>query len=268
MEQKLTGIPETMLIPLWARAVESEREKPIIRDPKAVEMISRIDYDFSKFEKSWGSQVGVSVRTMLLDNAALAFVQQNPGAVVINLGSGLDTRYERLKDEEISFWYDLDVPEAIELRRIFLTEGKKNGFIAKSAFDPSWMEDIDCSTRSILIIAEGLLMFFSEGEVKQLFQQLASHFSGAEMLFEMLAPFVVGKSKRHDSLSKLETAVEFKWGLRDSREIESWDERIQFIEEWNYFDYHKNRWKWLGYLGRFPLIRPMISNRIVHLRFS
>ncbi|PIE35459.1 methyltransferase [candidate division KSB3 bacterium] len=268
MTQKLTGIPETMLIPLWARAVESEQEKPIIQDTKAVEMLSRIDYDFSKFEKAWLSQVGVSIRTMLLDNETLAFVRRNPGAVIVNLGSGLDTRYERLEDEGISFWYDLDLPDAIKLRQMFFTESEKNKFIAKSAFDLSWMEDIDCTSKPVLIIAEGLLMYFSEAEVRWLFRQIASHLTGAEMLFEMLAPFLVGRSKHHESVKKLESAAEFKWGLKDSREIESWDEHIRFVEEWDYFDYHKNRWKWFGYFGRFPLIRPMFSNRIVHLKFS
>lgn len=216
MEQKLTGIPETMIIPLWARAVESGQEKPIIQDIKAVEMVSHIDYDFSIFEKSWLSQVGVSIRTMLLDNATITFIRRNPGAVVVNLGSGLDTRYERLKDEGISFWYDLDVPDAIELRRVFFTEGEKNKFIAKSCFDLSWMEDIDCTNKSVLIIAEGLLMYFSEAEVRQLFQSIASHFLGGEMLFEMLASFLIGRSKHHESIRKIESAVEFKWGLKDS----------------------------------------------------
>lgn len=49
MEPKLAGIPETMLIPLWARAVETKRSVPIIRDSKAVEMVSQIEYDFSRF---------------------------------------------------------------------------------------------------------------------------------------------------------------------------------------------------------------------------
>jgi len=49
-ETALKGIPETMLIPLWARATETQREDAIIRDPKAVEMVGRIPYDFSRFE--------------------------------------------------------------------------------------------------------------------------------------------------------------------------------------------------------------------------
>jgi len=267
MNQKLSGIPETMLIPLWARAVETVREKPIIRDDMAVEMVSRIDYDFAKFKKSWLSQVGVSIRTMLIDNAVHDFVTRHPGAQIVNLGAGLDTRCERLKEEAIVSWHDLDVPHAIELRRKFFAESERNRFIAKSVFDLSWMDDMDAAGQKTLIIAEGLLMYFTEEDIRVLFKQLAARFPGAEMLFEMLAPFLVGKSKHHDAVSKIGSRAEFKWGLKDSREIETWDVHIRFMEEWDYFDFHKERWKWFGYLGRFPLIRPLLSNRIVHLCF-
>lgn len=87
MENKLTGIPETMLIPLWARAAEAEQADPIVRDDKAVEMVSHIDYDFTKFKKAKLTQLGVSIRTMLLDRATRDFLQHNLNAVVINLGA-------------------------------------------------------------------------------------------------------------------------------------------------------------------------------------
>lgn len=257
-----------MLIPLWAKAVEAGREEPIIKDDKAVEIISRIDYDFSKFEKSWLSQVGVSIRTMLLDNATRNFVQRNPGTVVVNLGAGLDTRYHRLKNENITCWYDLDVPEAITIRRQFFSENDGNKFISGSAFDPLWIKEVTAAGKKILIIAEGLLMYFPAGKNRLLFGQLASRLPGSEMLFEMLAPFLVGKSKHHDSVSKMGSITEFKWSLKNSREIESWHKGIKLIEEWNFFDYHKDRWKWFGVIGRFPLFRRSFSNRIVHLKFS
>lgn len=267
MEEKLTGVPETMLIPLWARATETLRDNPIIQDPHAVEMTDRIDYDFSRFESTWMSQVGVSIRTMLLDNAVRAYVDKHPGAVVVNLGSGLDTRVERLKDLDIFCWYDLDLPEGLAFREKFISESQQNKFIAKSAFDLSWTEEINLKGHPLLIIAEGLLMYFTEDEVRQFFKGISQRFPKSEMLFEALAPFIVGKSKKHDTVSKLENAPQFKWGLKKSKSLESWNCGIRFIEEWNYFDYHKDRWRWFRYLGSFPLTRPLFSNRIVHINF-
>ncbi|PIE65133.1 MAG: methyltransferase [Desulfobacterales bacterium] len=266
MEQKHVGIPEAMLIPLWARAVETKRAKPIIVDRMALKILSRIDYDFSRFEKAWLSQVGVSIRTMLIDKAVRNFVRRKPGCIIINLGSGLDTRHDRLKTEAIDDWYDLDLPEAIGLRKSFFSEGRKNRFIAKSLFDTSWLLDMDTRDKPVLIIAEELLMHFHESQLRPLFAKLAVELPGAEMILEMREPFRVGKSRDHTAARTIDT-VPFPWGQKDSRELETWHENIRFIQEWNCFDYHRNRWKWFGLIGRLPLIRRKMRNRIVHLRF-
>jgi O-methyltransferase involved in polyketide biosynthesis len=267
MSTKLSGIPETLLIPLWARAVEGDKLDPIVRDIKASEIVLEIDYDFSKFESSRLSQLGVSIRTMLLDNAVSAFLRHNPNAVVINLGAGLDTRYNRLELDKI-VWYELDLPESMELRRRFFTESEWYRFISKSVFDKSWMDEIEDTGKPVLLIAEGLFMYFDEEELKPLFKKLVDRFPGGEMLLEAMGPFLVGKGKHHDSISKIDGKVEFKWGLKDSRDIAKWYPGITFVEEWCYFDYHKDRAGLVGRIVRLPFIRPRLAPRIVHLRFA
>jgi methyltransferase (TIGR00027 family) len=267
MNYKLTGISETLLIPLGMRAAESMRAKPIVRDPIAINIVSRIDYDFSKFESARLSQLGVSIRTMLLDKALTAFIDSHPDTVVINLGAGLDTRHARLRLTDI-VWYELDVPEVIEFRRQFFNPTDKYHFIAKSMFDYSWMNEIEDTGKSVIIIAEGLFMYFEKRELKKLIWRLADRFPGAEMLLEVLGPFLVGKSKHHDSLSKIENKPEFKWGLKKSRELTTWHPRIKLINEWCYFDYHKDRSGLIGYIVRLPIIRPQVASRIVHLGFD
>ena len=69
MEQNLKGVPETLLVTLWARAAETKHDNPIIKDNKAVEMVNEIEYDFSKLDKNWLTQIMVAVRTEILDNA-------------------------------------------------------------------------------------------------------------------------------------------------------------------------------------------------------
>lgn len=267
MESKLSGVPETMLIPLWARAQETRQDNPIIKDEKAVEMVSAINYNFSKFNKAWMTQVGVTIRTKLIDNAVYDFLKRKPKAIIINLGAGLDTRFERLNHDSIKCWYDIDLPGSITLRRKFVTEKDNNKFIARSIFDYTWIDEINHRNRPVLIIAEGLFMYFSEDELKPFFNKLIKHFKGAEMLFEMLAPFMVGKSKRHETVSKISSQSEFKWGLKDSRIMESWNNRLKFKREWNYFDFHKDRWKWVGVIARLPFIRPKLATRIVNITF-
>ncbi len=266
MKPNLLGISETLLIPLWARAVETVRQDAIIRDAQAVELLRKINYDFRKFDKTWMSQLGVAVRTELLDRAVTEFIQKHPEAVVINLGAGLDTRFWRLDNERMR-WFDLDLPEVIELRKRYFQESERCRFIGKSILDRSWVSDLHGSGEAVLLIAEGLLMYLEESEVRSLFDYIAASYPKGEMLLEMLGPWLVGKGQFHDTISKI-SGVEFKWSLLNSQDLEGWNPRIKFIEEWYYTDYHQERWGWFGTATRLSFLKKRLANRIVHIRLN
>lgn len=264
MQQKLNGIPETLLIPLWARAIENKQPKPIIKSHKALEIMDNIDYDFSKFEKGWLSQVGVVIRTELFDNITKEFIEKYPNAVIINIGCGLDTRFSRIDNRNIK-WYDLDLPEPIRIKKNFFQETDRYKMIAKSVFDYSWIDEIVVSKEPILIIAEGMLMYFTQEEVKGIINKLVSTFPKAEMLLEMITPTIVKNSSRHDTVGKL--GVEFKLGITSGKEIENYNKNIEFLREFNYFDFHKDRWRVVKWFALIPAFRNRFNGRVVHLKF-
>lgn len=265
IKPNLQGIPETLLIPLWARAVEAEQARPIIKDIKAAEIINGIDYDFSKFTKAWKSQIGVVVRTELLDQATRNFIQKHPDAIVVNIGCGLDTRFEQVDNGKIH-WYDLDLPETICIRQHFFAETERYKMIAKSVFDEAWLDEVSVTNEPVLIIAEGILMYFTGQEVKTLLNKLISEFPRAEMLLEVMSPDIVKMSKQHDAIGRMD--VKFQWGIKSSQELETYNKQIKVVNEWNYFDYHKERWGWLGWLAVIPAFKNRFNNRIVHLHFT
>ncbi len=264
MEPNLSGVPETLLIPLWAKAVETRRARPILRDERAVAIIERIDYDFSRFAKGWRSQIGVVVRTEILDRAARQFMAEYPDGVVINIGCGLDTRFPRVDNGRI-VWYELDLPEVIAIRRRFFTESERYRMIAGSVLEEEWLAEIAAAGRPVLIIAEGILMYFREEEVRLLLGRLAERFPGATMLLEMITPTIVKLSDRHDTVSQM--GLRFQWGIPDGRALEQMDRRIRWVAEWNYFDYHRRRWRYWGWLARIPAFKNRFNCRIVQIRF-
>ena len=60
---KLSGVPETMLQTIYARAKES-RGRGAIHDAKAEELIEKLDYDFSLADKDTAMHSGVIARTI------------------------------------------------------------------------------------------------------------------------------------------------------------------------------------------------------------
>ena len=205
---KLGDVQETLLIPLYYRASESDKKSPLFVDRKATEIVPQLNYDFSGFDSAWALRNDVVMRTLIFDEQVSAFIQRHPNARIINLGCGLDARFWRLDNSQI-VWYDLDMPDSIELRRRFLGESDRNQFIAKSMFDTSWMDDVAAfDERPTLIVAEALLFYFDESQVKKLFEQLAERFPGAEVLFQSVSPRHCRESEKRSNFGSNECSIE------------------------------------------------------------
>lgn len=259
IKSKLKGIPETMLIPLRARYLETKENNGIINDPKSVEILDQIDYDFSEREVEKNSQKGVSIRTEILDELTNKFISKHKDAVVINLGCGLDTRFHRLNNGSVT-WFDLDVPEAIEMRKYFFKETDRFKFISKSVLDFSWTEQIP-KNKPTLFIAEGLLMYFTEEEVKSILKTINQYFPNSEIILEAMSP-IAGKKTNMQKYN-----APFKWTLKTGKDIGKWNIGTIFITEYYYFDRHKNHQPLIfKILSLIPSFRKMI--KIVHLKFT
>lgn len=93
--QSLDGVSETLLITLYARARESQRPNAMINDEHAVTMVKQLDCDFSRLRMRRHDEVAIIMRMKKFDSYIRDFLKRNPNAVVVHIGCGLDTRFER-----------------------------------------------------------------------------------------------------------------------------------------------------------------------------
>ena len=144
MKEKVnvTGVPETMVQTLYARAKETRKKNAKINDEIAEELVKNLDYDFSKADKDKAMNYGVIARTIVLDRMVEQYLEKNTNTIVINIACGLDTRCYRMKGKYLH-WYNIDLPETMKIRRQFLPETGPIYQIAKSAMDDSYVDDID-----------------------------------------------------------------------------------------------------------------------------
>jgi len=264
----LKNVSETLLYPLISRYVETKKLDGVIRDPKSVEIIDSLDYDVNKTKLFPISQLGACFRTIIFDEAVNKFLKANPDGVVVNLGCGLDTRFPRIDNGRVR-WFDLDLPETIELRRHFFEETDRHIFIAKSALDPSWTDEVP-KGKKICIIMEGLSFYFSEEENRRVLSIIKENFSGAEFymeafhpLFIKLCSFTISK----DPLDKKASSL-LKWGIKNGKNIEDWFEGVRFIEEEYVINKGRERFSLVNRI-LFVLI-PLLPRmtKIIHLRFE
>lgn len=262
-ERELSGVAETALIALWARAEETMRPRPLFIDVKAVELINRMDYDFSRFKESWKTLANISIRTWILDREISAHLEKHPESVVINLGAGFDNRFWRIDNGSI-LWYDIDMPVIIDIKKRYIAESDRYRMIGQSILDYRWLDEVETADRPVIIIAEGLLMYLDEFEIAPLFDKLVRSYSGANMFLELLAPGAVGYLY-HDSLVTMNAG--FKWSLLNSRDLTVLNDKLNVIEEWCVLDFFRERWGWIAMYADVPMVRNYFGEKIVHVKF-
>ena len=96
-------VAETLLIPLYMRAKESRRRDAVLHDPEAERLVARIAYDYGKFDKAWMSALGCVVRSRYYDQRVESFIRLNARPVVVNVGCGLDTRFQRIAERAMPY---------------------------------------------------------------------------------------------------------------------------------------------------------------------
>ena len=223
-EISLSGVPETMLQTIYARAKESQG-RGAIHDAKAEEIIERLNYDFSLADKDSAMRSGVIARTIVLDRLTKAWLVSNPGAVVVNIACGLDTRCYRM--EGFCHWYNLDLPETMAVRESLLPEHGMISQIAMSAMD-DWGNEIKEQNTPVLIIIEGLTMYLSEADVQRIFRVISRRFEKATVFAETMNPMIV---KRFKEKSIEESNAKFSWGVKNGPALAALLPDFRFMEE-------------------------------------
>jgi len=236
---KLEGsnaVSETLLIPLYARAIEQRQAEPLVRDPLAAALMERIDYDWGRIKLAGHDLVATVVRLREFDRMTRDFLGKNPAATVVHIGCGLDTRFQRVAERNGRVrWFDVDLPDVIALRKQLLPESERNRYVACSVFEPAWMDEVDApGAGPFLFVAEAVLVYFEEAPVRDLFVALRRRFPGAELVTDGATPLTVWLDNLH--LIFTGSAARIRWGLKDPRDVERWSPGIRLLESFYYFD--------------------------------
>jgi O-methyltransferase involved in polyketide biosynthesis len=233
---KLGDIQKTLILPLWGRAFETQKSRPLLIDRKAVEIIGKIDYDFDTIAKEMSeiSQLGWVARSLLIDRIINRFIEKHPEATVVNIGCGLDTTFERI-DNGMIRWYDLDMPDTIELRNKFIQESDRRKYIQSSFLDPQWLKDL-IITDNILFIAAGVFYYYEEKQIKDFFNTISDIFPGSEIVFDAASPVGVKMAnKMVIKKSGMDERSYLIWGIKNAKDIQSWNNRIDILGEELFF---------------------------------
>lgn len=213
----LGEVQETLLIPLYARACDAAARRPVLGDRRARELVEAIDYDFSRFG---GSSLSGSVfRSSIFDGWVAEFLREHPAGTVVELGTGLNTRFDRLDNGRVH-WFDLDLPDAIALRRRFFCDSDRCTILAGSVVDTDWFDAVDAAPPPYFLISEAVLIYLSADEVGRVLTQLGHRFPGSLIAFDTAGKRMVCNQDRNRSLAQV--SARLQWVCDDPRDIEGW----------------------------------------------
>jgi O-methyltransferase involved in polyketide biosynthesis len=266
----LGEIQRTLLIPLYGRAKEYEKKHPLVRDQYAHEMINKIDFDFeSEFKRMpIQSSINSAIRAYHFDSALLKVIAKYPDTTVVNIGAGLDTTFQRIDNGKM-FWYDLDLPDSMELRKNLIPETDRNRFIAKSVFDRSWFKDIKERRSKVFFMAAGVLVYLHEEEIKQLFLDLIREFPESEIIFDIYSKIFLWLRNHVLARRRRTLLAPWKWGVNSAKALAKWSDKITIIDEFPYYSKISLQEYWdKEDLSSLKVIRFFKSMKIVQLKFG
>ena len=181
-------VQETLVIPLYGRKLCTEQFPNLFRDDKAVELIERVDYDFSTLEKRSKSMayrfgaLEVAMRETDLMIEAKDYLAAHPFVALVNLGCGLDQTAENCGNGTCKI-YNLDLPDVIAVRNALLPESERVRNIAADVNDLSWFDKIDANN-GICFLAAGVFYYFKTGQIRRLLNAMAKRFPGGRLVFD------------------------------------------------------------------------------------
>lgn len=160
----------------------------------------------------------------MFDEWVKGFLGRHPEGTVVEIGAGLNTRFERL-DNGTLHWFDLDLPDTVELRRKFFIDSGRRVTLAASVLDPGWMAAVRESPGPYCFVAEAVFIYLTEQEVKAALAQIAANLSIA---FDTATLKGINHENKDHARRKLE--ARFAWACEDPGEIERWNIGLRLVE--------------------------------------
>ncbi|MDR2647214.1 MAG: class I SAM-dependent methyltransferase, partial [Oscillospiraceae bacterium] len=229
-------VQSTMLLAVYGRAKASRMFPEILYDTGAIRVIDGMDYDFTRIDKSYGTEYGCLcclLRAKRFDERCLAYMSKHPDGAVVNLGSGLDTTFDRVDNGSIR-WYNIDLPDSMTFRQRFIPTSERCTDIAKSMFDYGWLDEIKTTDGSVFVLAGGLFYYFTEKKVRELVCRIAEHFQSGEIFFDAQSKTAVKISNRMVRKTG-NKGSEMQFWVNDAQKLKSWSPKIHKVESVAFF---------------------------------
>jgi len=208
----MDGVNKTLYIPLFGKSYVSKK-KIILKDEKAEEIWEKEQFKLKGKSKSKWLAYYMGIRAAVFDSWVIEKMAQNKDSIVLHIGCGMDSRILRV-DRRNYYWYDVDFSEVINERKKYYQETEFYKMIEGDARKSDWLDNIPKSKNAIVIL-EGLSMYLTNSQLKELFSNLSSHFESFNVLMDCYTLLAAKMSKFKNPIN--DVGVRDVFGLDDPK---------------------------------------------------
>lgn len=211
---ELNELSKTLYIPLVGRIYASRHYPSMIHDPKAIGLESSLPADAATMNRGQNEYTMVAsvARSVNMDRRIRQFLAVHPDAAVISVGCGLETTYWRC-DNGRALWFELDLPEIINVRGELLSPGQRQVLIPGDMFDYSWIERVkEHGERPTIVVVSGVFHYFEEERVVDFINHLAA-FDDVRVTFDVTSSRGLKMSQRY--VKHLKNASVMRFSIDD-----------------------------------------------------
>lgn len=205
----MNQVNKTLYIPLYGKAFVSQKNI-LLNDPKAVMIWNQEQFELKGKSKSKYLAYYMAMRALVFDEWTKNKINENPNAIVLHVGCGMDSRVERINCN--IEWYDLDFDSVIEERKRYYQENDHYHMITGDITKHDWLNQIE-TNKDIIVIMEGVSMYLTNEELKTFFNTLENNFNKIELLVDCYSTFAAKASKYKNPIN--DVGVSEVYGIDD-----------------------------------------------------
>jgi methyltransferase (TIGR00027 family) len=179
MTQTIQHVSDTAFMVAGFRAAESERPRPLFRDPLAAKLVGdHGEKILATIPRHFVGAWSVVIRTVIIDD----YIRQAIAAgvdTILNLGAGLDTRPYRIDLPNSLRWIEVDFPQMIELKEQRRAGEKPSCRLERIKLDLTdralrrqLFADVSAWAGKILVLTEGVIPYLTNDDVAELADDL------------------------------------------------------------------------------------------------
>jgi methyltransferase (TIGR00027 family) len=193
----LRDVSDTALGVAVGRALETERPRPLFRDPYARDLAGERGLRIARATHHRLISTALAVRTAVFDELILRTLERGHATRVLNLGAGLDARPYRLPLSAELHWVEADLPAILEYKAEHLSGERPRCRLERLGVDLA-----DAGARRALldrfgtggptlVVCEGLVVYLNPEDVTALGRELAERGAFNWWLLDLVGPLFV-----------------------------------------------------------------------------